>query len=54
MPKTVNLKQKPYQLNDQQLAWVEKTLSQLSDEEKSDNSLLTSFSLVKMLLAAIN
>ena len=34
MPKTVNLKQKPYQLNDQQLAWVEKTLSQLSDEEK--------------------
>lgn len=30
----VNLKSKPYNLNDQQIQWVENTLSELTDEEK--------------------
>ncbi|MGT2935337.1 glycoside hydrolase family 3 protein [Streptococcus castoreus] len=34
MSKMVDLRKKPYQLNDQQLNWVEETLAQLSDEEK--------------------
>ncbi len=34
MPKTVNLRQKNYQLDDQQVALVEDTLAGLSDEEK--------------------
>ncbi|SUO39620.1 beta-N-acetylhexosaminidase [Streptococcus pyogenes] len=34
MPKTVDLRQKPYQLDDQQVALVEDTLAGLSDEEK--------------------
>lgn len=34
MPKTVDLRQKTYQLDDQQVALVEDTLAGLSDEEK--------------------
>lgn len=34
MSKTVDLRQKPYQLDDQQVALVEDTLAGLSDEEK--------------------
>ncbi|VGQ33309.1 beta-N-acetylhexosaminidase [Streptococcus pyogenes] len=34
MPKTVDLRQKNYQLDDQQVALVEDTLAGLSDEEK--------------------
>ena len=30
----VDLKAKPYYLDDQQIEWVENTLSQLTDEEK--------------------
>ena len=31
----VDLKAKPYYLDDQQIEWVENTLSQLTDEEKN-------------------
>lgn len=34
MPTLVNLKEKPYNLNDSQIAWVEQTLADLSVEEK--------------------
>ena len=33
----VDLKSKPYNLNDQQIQWVENTLSELTDEEKLVN-----------------
>lgn len=34
MPTLVNLKEKPYNLSDSQIAWVEETLAELSVEEK--------------------
>ncbi|VTT03126.1 beta-N-acetylglucosaminidase/beta-glucosidase (3-beta-N-acetyl-D-glucosaminidase/beta-D-glucosidase)(Nag3) [Streptococcus suis] len=34
MPRLVDLRKKPYCLNDEQIAWVEDTLANLTDEEK--------------------
>lgn len=34
MGKIVDLRKKPYNLNDEQIAWVEETISNMSDEEK--------------------
>ncbi|WP_156299610.1 glycoside hydrolase family 3 protein [Streptobacillus canis] len=34
MSKLVNLREKPYNLNDEQIKWVEDTLANISDEEK--------------------
>ncbi|HEM6016324.1 TPA: glycoside hydrolase family 3 protein [Streptococcus suis] len=34
MPRLVDLRKKPYCLNDEQIAWVENTLAHLTDEEK--------------------
>ncbi|CZC76215.1 beta-N-acetylglucosaminidase/beta-glucosidase (3-beta-N-acetyl-D-glucosaminidase/beta-D-glucosidase)(Nag3) [Streptococcus pneumoniae] len=34
MPRLVDLRKKPYYLNDDQIAWVESTLENLTDEEK--------------------
>ena len=31
----VNLKEKPYYLNDQQIAWVEETIANMTIEEKN-------------------
>ena len=39
--KLVDLKAKPYFLNDEQIQWVEDTLSHLTDEEKLVNYSLT-------------
>lgn len=41
----VDLKAKPYFLNDEQIQWVEETLSHLTDEEKQDNYSFNLFSL---------
>lgn len=36
----VDLKAKPYFLNDEQIQWVEETLSHLTDEEKNRTIIL--------------
>ena len=41
----VDLKAKPYYLDDQQIEWVENTLSQLTDEEKIGQLFFNLFSL---------
>lgn len=35
MPRLVDLRKKPYCLNDEQITWVENTLAHLTDEEKN-------------------
>lgn len=45
MPRTVNLKEKPYNLSDKQISWVENTINSKSDEEKIGQLFFNLFSL---------
>lgn len=45
MPRTVNLKEKPYNLSDKQISWVENTINSMSDEEKIGQLFFNLFSL---------
>ena len=49
----VDLKAKPYYLDDQQIEWVENTLSQLTDEEKIGQLFFNLFSLEEMEILII-
>lgn len=53
MPRLVDLRKKPYCLDEEQIAWVENTLAHLTDEEKSVNCLSIYSSSEEMLLAEI-
>lgn len=45
MPRIVNLKEKPYNLSDDQILWVENTIKSMSDEEKIGQLFFNLFSL---------
>lgn len=45
MPRIVNLKEKPYNLSDSQILWVENTIKKMTDEEKIGQLFFNLFSL---------